>query len=342
VTSRCLTFVLLIGSAGMTAASAQDPPPPPPPTSPATPPPDVPAPVEEPLPTLKLQTRVVAVSAVVRDKKGHPISNLTKADFTLKEDGKLQTIRYFSQGSDLPLTLALLVDTSGSQRGFIEDETAASKVFFEAMLTRPEDRAVLVQFDNDVRRLQVMTNSVEQLQAGLARLAERHPPTPNRHGGTLLYDAIDLTARAVLRKEDGRRAMVILTDGGDNGSELTIEQAIGEAQREDIVIYCVFYGQEFAADRGMPVLNALADYTGGRVFTVSRKAPLAQIYAQIAEDMRLQYQIGYAPPESPVGSYHQIELKPVDKHMLIEARNGYYTMRPKVPPESAATSGASK
>jgi Ca-activated chloride channel family protein len=321
-------MLILIGSSGMLAAQA--------PTAP-----QAPAAPQEAITTLKLQTRIVGVSAMVRDKKGHPISNLTKQDFTLKEDGKPQTIRYFSQGSELPLTLALLVDTSGSQRGYIEDETKASKVFFQAMLTRPEDRAVLVQFDSDVRRLQAMTNSVEKLQAGLSLLDQPHEPGLNSRGGTLLYDAIDLTTRALLVKEEGRRAMVLLTDGGDNGSRLSIAQAIATAQRDDIIVYSIFYGEDRARDRGMPVLKAISDYTGGRVFTVTHKTSLADIYAQIAEDMRLQYQIGYTPPESSPGTYHIIDLQPVDKHMTIEARKGYYTMRPKPSVESTPPTPAS-
>jgi Ca-activated chloride channel family protein len=299
--------------------------------------PGTPAP-EEPITTIKLQTRIVGVSAIAVDKKGQPVTGLTRNDFVLKEDGVPQTIRYFSQGSDLPLTLALLVDTSGSQTGYVRDEIKASRAFFPAMLLKPEDRAVLVQFDNDVRRLQVLTNRVDQLNERLNLLSE-----PNRsftgRGGTLLYDAIYLTSRALLRNEEGRRAMVLLTDGGDNGSHYSLAQAIGEAQRQDIVIYSIYYGED---SHGKKILKTISDYTGGRAFEVSHKTPLADIYAQIAEDMRLQYQLGYTPPEAQVGSYHLIDLTPVDKKLTIVARKGYYTTDAQPKPASTAASTASK
>ena len=303
-----------------------------------------PSPVpQEPVQTLKISTRIVGVSAVVLDNRGEPVKGLTKDDFTLKEDGAVQEIRYFSQDSDLPLTLALMVDTSSSQKMFIEDETEASEKFFRAMLTRPTDRAALVQFDYNVLQLQGMTNQPQTLKNSLGFLSMPHPGpngAPHSGGGTLLYDAIVATAQIELGKERGRRAMVILTDGEDHGSRYTLDQAIAAAQRADIVVYSVLYSvaeSGFAADRSIPgrrpgggpsgrdVLTDLSNATGGHVFTVSRKMPLDLIYTQIADDMRLQYQIGYTPPESTPGSYHKIELKPKAKHLTVQARVGYYT-----------------
>jgi len=299
--------ILLLGALGA-IASAQEPPQ-------ASPP-------DQPITTLQLNTKVVGVSAVVLDKKNRPVSGLTKGDFVLKEDGVPQTVRYFSQGSDLPLTLALMVDTSGSQRGYIDDEIKASGAFFPTMLTKPEDRAVLVQFDYDVRRLQALTNSVPDLTERLEYLSQPHPQPPGSRGGTLLFDAIYLTSRALLRKEDGRRAMILLTDGGDRGSRYSIAEAIGEAQRQDIVIYSIYYGDD---SEGKKILRTISSYTGGRVFTVGGKTTLASIYTQIAEDMRLQYQLGYTPPESKPGSYHLIDLAPINKQLIVAARKGYYT-----------------
>ena len=313
--------VLLV--AGALSAHAQEP---------ATPP----AP-QEPLTTLTLNTRIVGVSAIVLDKRGQPVSGLTKDDFVLKEDKALQTIRYFSQGSDLPLTLALMVDTSGSQRGYIDDEIQASRAFFPAMLKKPEDRAVLVQFDYDVRRLQVLTNKPDLLNQRLDLLSQPHDGIGGR-GGTLLYDAIYASSRALLRNEDGRRAMVLLTDGGDNGSQRSLAEAVGEAQRDDVVVYSIYYGED---TRGKRILKTISDFTGGRVFEVSRKTPLAQIYTDIAEDMRFQYQLGYTPPEAKVGDYHIIELKPVNKQLTVIARKGYYTTNAKPKTTSAAGPPAS-
>lgn len=294
---------------------------------------------QEPLQTLKISTRIVGVSAVVLDNRGEPIKGLTKDDFMLKQDGAEQEIRYFSQDSDLPLTLALMVDTSTSQKMFIEDETEASEKFFRVMLTRPTDRAALVQFDYNVLQLQAMTNQPQTLKNSLGFLSMPHtgPGGPPRGGGgTLLYDAVVATAQIELGGERGRRAMVILTDGEDHGSRYSLEQAVAAAQRADVVVYSVYYSAD-TFNSGMPrhplfnrlsgrdVLNDISNATGGHVFTVSSKTPLDLIYTQIADDMRLQYQIGYNPPDATPGSYHKLELKPRAKHLTVQARVGFYT-----------------
>ncbi len=293
---------------------------------------------QEPLPTLKLSTRVVAVAAVVLDSSGAPVRGLTRQDFVLKQDGKEQEIRYFSEDTDLPLTLALMVDTSGSQQAFLEDETRASEVFFKAMLRRPADRAVLVQFDTIIQQPVGMTSSVQTLENALSYLTLPHGASMAAgRGGTRLYDAIDAASKAVLGRERGRRAMVILTDGVDVGSRTTLEQAITSAQKADVVVYSVLYSMEEGSQfprmgpaRGLPVgstvLKEISAATGGRVFDVSKSMPLATIYEMIEEDMRLQYQIGYTPPEAKPGSYHKIELKVVGgKKMSVRARRGFYT-----------------
>src|SRR5277367_75313 len=190
-----------------------------------------------PVTTLKVVTRLVAISAVVKSKDGEPKTGLTKDDFVLKQDGKEEPIRYFSQGSDLPLTIALMVDTSGSQRTFIGDESLASDVFFLTMLESKRDRAMLVEFGNNIRELQSMTNSPDALHLALSGLS----PHAATVGGTLLYDAVYAIAQSALAKEKERKAMVILTDGGDNGSRRTLAEATEQAQRADVQIYSILY-----------------------------------------------------------------------------------------------------
>jgi Ca-activated chloride channel homolog len=276
-------------------------------------------------PTIKLQSNLVAVSAIARDKDGKPLSGLTRDAFVLKEDGKQQPITYFSQGSDLPLTLALMVDTSGSQRGYIADEIAAGHAFFPAMLTRPDDRAVLVQFDSTVLQLVKLTTSPTTLEHGLAYLTQSHDDIAvagPRGGGTLLYDAIVAVSRLALGNQFGRRAMVILTDGGDNGSHFKAKDAIRAAQGADIMIYSVYYS---SGGGNIGALNDLSKATGGRVFTVSSQHSLAEIYGDIAADMRQQYELGYVPPQSKPDKYHKIDLAAKDKTLTVQAREGYYT-----------------
>jgi len=279
---------------------------------------------DTPITTLKVGTTLVAVSAIARDKAGQPVTGLTRDDFLLKQDGKPQPIAYFSQGSDLPLTLALMVDTSGSQRAYIRDEIAAGGVFFRTMMTKPEDRAVLIQFDTNILQLAKITSSVPTLEHALAYLSQPHDDIRGfgGAGGTLLYDAVAAVSHIELSNQMGRRAMVILTDGGDNGSKYSEKKAIEEAQRADIVIYSVYYS---FGGGDIDVLNDLSKATGGRVFTVSSKMTLEQIYAEIAGDMRLQYEIGYHPPPSSPNKYHRISLQAKDKKLTVQAREGYFT-----------------
>jgi Ca-activated chloride channel homolog len=280
--------------------------------------------------TLKVVTRVVAISAVVRSKDGEPKTGLTKGDFVLKQDGQEVPIHYFSQGSDLPLTIALMVDTSGSQRTFIGDESLASDVFFETMLGRKEDRAMLVEFDTRVRQLQGLTSSASALHLALSGLS----PDSSAVGRTLLNDAVYAVAKEILAKESGRKAIVILTDGGDNGSRRPLAEAIEQAQRADVQIYSILYSasagfsdgaRPLGVDPGLEALRKFSESTGGRVFTVSPTIGLRAIFAEIGQELRLQYELGYRPPaDTKPNSYHKLELKANDKRLTVQARKGFF------------------
>jgi Ca-activated chloride channel family protein len=288
--------------------------------------------IQEPVTTLKVSTRMVAISAVVESKNGEPKGGLTKDDFILKQDGKEEPIHYFSQGSELPLTFALMVDTSGSQRTFIDDEALASDVFIETMLDTKRDRAMLVQFDTSVLELKSMTNSANALHLALSRLSSHASAV----GGTLLNDAIYAVAKSVLANETGRKAMVILSDGGDNGSRRSLAEAIEQAQRADVQIYSILYsswngfngvgsGHPSGEDPGLGLLQKLSESTGGRVFTVSRSMSLREIFAQIGQELRTQYELGYTPPpDIQPNSYHKLELKAKDKKLTVQARKGFF------------------
>lgn len=299
------TATLLVGGAALAAASlsfAQD----------------------APIPTLKTGTSIVAVSAVVHDKSGRPVPNLTHDDFILKQEGQPQPIRYFSQGSELPLTLALMVDTSSSQRAFMPDQIAAGRVFFPAVMTQPQDRGVLVQFDCTVQQLASMTSSVQTLRNALDRV---RPMTSNftcegHSGGTLLYDAVVAVSRLELGNQTGRRAMVILTDGDDHGSRAGFELATEAAQRANAVIYAVYCGGLGGKEQR---LEDLSRATGGGVFAVSKTMSLQQIFAEISDDLRMQYQLGYRAPDTRPNRFHRIDLKTKDKTLIVQARNAYFT-----------------
>jgi Ca-activated chloride channel family protein len=289
---------------------------------------------DEAVTTLRVTSRVVAVSAVVHGKDNAPVEGLTKDDFELKQDGKEVAIRYFSQASELPLTFAVLVDTSGSQRTLISDEVLASDIFFQTILGRPQDRAMLIRVDSEVDELVAMTNAPSRLHLGLLGLAAR----PSTSGGTRLQDAVYAVARVGLAKQTGRKAMIILSDGGDNGSRTSLDQAIHEAQQYNVQVYSILYSvftpglnlnygvgalRAGSVDAGAEILKKLAEQTGGRMYTVG-KMSLRAIYEQIAEDLRKQYELGYTPPpDLKPGSFHKLELRTKDKKQTVQARTGF-------------------
>jgi Ca-activated chloride channel family protein len=286
--------------------------------------------------TLRVNTRTVEISAVVRNKTGEPQSALGKDDFILKEDGKEQPIHYFSVGSDLPLTLALLVDVSFSQRTFIGDEWRASDVFFESMLTGKRDRAMLVQVDARVQQLMAMTSSVSSLHLALTQLGQNSATS----GATRLNDAVLNVSHDILAKEKGRKAIILLTDGGENASRATLDQAIAASQRANVPVYAILYSAfaggvplnygvgaiaKLAGDPGEALLKKLTESTGGRVYTVAHGMPLKKIYEAIGNDLRTQYELGYTPPpDLQPNSFHKLEVKAKDKKLTVQARNGFY------------------
>jgi len=209
--------------------------------------------------------KVVNVFATVRDRQGKIVRNLTKEDFSLEEDGRPQTIRYFSQETDLPLTLGLLVDTSGSQRRLVGQERTASYRFLDQVLREDKDRAFVIHFDHDVELLEDLTSSHKKLEAALAELevpgqpgqraqggAGGYPGGRGRSwrggGGTSLYDAVLLASDELMAKQSGRKALVLLTDGVDVGSHVGLTRAIESAQRADTLVYSIL----FADPEGYP------------------------------------------------------------------------------------------
>jgi len=211
---------------------------------------------QEPAATVAVDVKVVTLPVTVRDKHGKIVKDLTKDDFTLQEDGRPQTIRYFSQETNLPLTLGLLVDTSRSQDNVLDAERNASRSFLDQMLVQPKDKAFLIHFDRQVELLQDLTSSHEKLQAALDLLKtpsnrERSNDPSNspsgsdsgshHGGGTQFYDAVFLASNELMKKQQGRKALIILSDGVDHGSKTYLESAIEAAQRADTVIYSIYF-----------------------------------------------------------------------------------------------------
>ena len=295
---------------------------------------------------IKVDVDLVSVLASIRDKHGAFINNLTKDDFQIFEDGKLQTVKYFSKETDLPLTIGMLVDVSASQGNLIDIERSAASQFFSQVIKK-RDQAFLISFGADSELLQDLTNSTRLLQRGLdglklnAGFSGIHPstvPGADTPHGTVLFDAVYLAASDRLVHEVGRKVMVLITDGGDQGSKITWQKAVEAAQKTDSVIYSVYYvdpgfynrrGFSLGGGGDKGVLQRMSTETGGHVYEVDRKHTLNNVFEELQQEMRSQYAIGYTPtsPQKD-GSYRKIEIKLKDKDLKVQARKGYYAIKP--------------
>ncbi len=318
-------------------------------------------------PDISVNVKLVNVLATVRNKHGDIVHDLTKDDFQLEEDGRPETIQYFSQDSNLPLTLGLLVDTSMSQRRVLGDERTASYTFLDHVL-REDDKAFLIHFDREVELLQDITSSHDKLAASIKLIdASNDDGGSNggggqgrggygRGGGTLLYDAIYLASNELMKKQQGRKAIIVLTDGVDRGSKESIVTAIESAQRADTLVYSIYFtgeegggfgrGDGFGGPRlgggggpfgggghhrfpqeerpdGKKVLQRISQETGGHFFEVTKKEPIDQIYSDIEQELRNQYSIGFTPDNSDAG-YHKIQVTTKKKDLHVQARDGFY------------------
>jgi VWFA-related protein len=293
--------------------------------------------------TLKVSVNVVQLFFNVKDKKGTLVPNLTKDEFEILEDSKPQTIRYFAAESNLPLTLGILIDSSGSQERVLRMEKQVGGEFLKEIL-RDQDLAFVIGFDVNVNLLQDFTNSVDVLKTALNRASidiagGRGTGTPGPEGtvpvvlrGTLLYDAVYLASNDELSQQVGRKAMILLTDGEDQGSQMRITDAIEAAQKSDSIIYVLlcadrsFYGSGEYSGKGK--MKKLTQDTGGRVIVVGNKLDkLKDAFHQIANELRHQYNIGYTPTNSaPDASLRKVEIHAKDKDYGIQARTAYYAL----------------
>ena len=305
-------------------------------------PPSKTPPAEELPAAISVDVDVVNILASVRDKRGGLVANLEKNDFTILEDGKPQDVKYFTRETDLPLTIGLLIDVSGSQRNLIGIERSAASQFFTKVL-RKKDEAFLISFGEESELLQDYTGSPRLLEQGLEQLRVSsgvgglHPgPVPTAGGprGTVLYDAVYLAASEKLKSEVGRKVLVLITDGVDQGSRLTRDQAIEAAQKADAVIYSIdyqdpsAYGPFGGGGGGEGELRRMSDETGGHVYKVDRKHTLDQVFQELQDEMRSQYAIGYTPTNGVKdGSYRKLEVRLANKDLKAQARKGYYAIK---------------
>ena len=302
---------------------------------------------DQSLETLKVNVNVVQLFFNVKDKKGGLIPSLTKDDFDIAEDGKPQSIKYFTAESNLPLTLGILIDSSGSQARVLDMEKEVGGQFLSEIL-REKDLAFVIGFDVNVDLLQDFTSSVSALKRGMnsARInmggsGSSIPgmgggpvPTANGPRGTLLYDAVYLAAHDELAQQVGRKAMILLTDGEDQGSQLKLADAIEAAQKSDSIVYVLlcadrgFYGGFTMGYSGDSQMKKLTAETGGRVIEVGNKFDkLKDAFDQISRELRSQYNIGYTPTNAKLdGTFRKIEIHSKNREYKIQARSGYYAV----------------
>ncbi len=280
---------------------------------------------------LKISVDLVNILFTVADKKGKFITNLKKEDFRVFEDSRPQVVTAFSSETDLPLTVALLVDTSGSIRDKLRFEQEAAIEFFYSTLQRGKDKALLITFDSGVELLQEFTDNPETLADKIRQI--------RAGGGTALYDAVYLAVEKQLADQAGRKVLILISDGDDNSSRVSLTETLEIAQRQDVTIYTIstnsaaFFGSK-EQDRGDKTLKRFSDETGGKAFFPLKIQDLANSFQGIHQELRSQYTIGYRPTNAKEdGTFRRIRIDVANKNFKARHRAGYYMPR-------AANSGA--
>ena len=272
--------------------------------------------------TYRVSVDLVNILCSVFDKNTNSlVTNLTRDDFSIYEDGQKQEIKNFARETNLPLTIAMLIDTSDSVAPKLKFEQEAATSFFQSVL-REKDRACLVEFDSGVTLLQDFTEDPNKLAKEIRKLKAA--------GGTALYDAIHMTCNEKLIREMGRKAIIILSDGEDESSNVSFHQALEMALRSESTIFAIsvskggFFGVE-ASREGDTILKDMARETGGRVFFPFKVDELEDAFRQINQELRSQYSIGYYSTNTARdGSYRKIDIKVSEKGFKLNHRKGYY------------------
>ena len=275
--------------------------------------------------TISVNVDLVNVLFTVADKKGKFITNLVKDDFKIFEDNKPQVITNFSNESDLPLTISLLVDTSGSIRDKLRFEQEAAIEFFYSAIKKNKDKASVITFDSGVDLLQDFTDEPEQLADAVRNI--------RAGGGTSLYDAIYLAVAEKLSKQAGRRVIILISDGDDNSSRISLTETLEAAQRSDVTIYAIstnntaYFGSN-EQERGDKTLKRFSEETGGKTFFPFKLDELAANFQDISTELRSQYQMAYMSGNDKAdGTFRRIRIEVNNKQLAAKSRTGYYAPR---------------
>ena len=309
-----------------------------------------PPPEEESMGTLKLNVNLVDLFFTVKNKQGELVPHLTKDDCSVSEDKVPQTLKNFNAETHLPLTLGILLDTSGSQIDVLPLEQQAGSQFLERVL-KSKDQAFLLSFDVNVDLLQDFTNSARMLThamdkaqintaggnggSGVPGLGGGTIPIHGTPKGTLLYDAIYLASNEKMAQQNGRKAMIILTDGDDQGSDHKIQEAIAAAQKANTIVYVIliadpgFYGG--FGYSGYSAAKKISEESGGRLINVgSNGKKLDAAFQLIEEELRTEYLASYTPTNAKLdGTFRHISVQCKGDDMKVQVRRGYYAPAPE-------------
>lgn len=303
----------------------------------------------------KVDTEAVNVLFTAQDSKRRLLLNLKPEDIKILENGQEQQITAFSRQVDLPLSLAILIDTSISQQRTLPEEKAAAISFVEDVIRPAKDEVSIISFTGESTLEQGMTNNMERLRRAINRVefvppsgyigggvvAGGTPPISGRNqatqGSTAIWDAIWVTSEEVLgpAPEKTRRAIILLTDGDNTWGQKKVDEAIQAAQRAEAVIYSVGIGDDFYGGVKQGVLSSLSESTGGRAFFPRDESELRQAFKQIQEEMRSQYLLAYEPSNQTLdGSYRKIEIQLANPELVkqkvkLTHRQGYFAKSSK-------------
>jgi VWFA-related protein len=304
-------------------------------------------PEDQSVATFKIQVNLVDLFFTVKDKSGNLVPHLTENDCSVAEDKAPQTLKHFVAETNQPLTLGILLDTSGSQQRVLPLEQEAGSRFLEQVL-RQKDEAFLLSFDVNVDLLQDYTNSPHLLAhamdkaeintaggngaAGVPGIGGGPVPVHGTPKGTLLYDAIYLASNQKMNQESGRKAMIILTDGDDEGSDHKISDAIAAAEKNNIIVYVIliadtgFYGGFGYGYGGYSAAKRISEETGGRLINVGNNGnKLEAAFQQIQDELRTQYVASYTPTNAKLdGTFRRIAVECKGDGMKVQVRKGYF------------------
>ena len=283
-------------------------------------------------PTFTAGVKVVSLLASVKDKKGQLNPDLEQNDFHIFEDGRPQTIRYFARQTDLPLTLGLLIDTSMSQDRVLDAERSACFRFLDQVLRPNQDKVFITQFDSRIITRQELTGSWKDLNSSLSEVnTPARSQLSNGIGtGTRVYDTVAEAAKT-MQPLQGRKAVIILSDGVDTDSEGTLDAGVEAAIKADMLIYSIlfsdagFYGGFGGGGGGQHALEKFSSETGGSFFAVSKKLSVDQIFDRIQTELRSQYNLGYVSDKSvDIPEFRKIQVKVDAKGYTVQTRTRYW------------------